>query len=240
TASPASGALTVDSVAVAVGDRILVKNETASHNGIYVVTTIGTGIIPWVLTRAIDSDDAVDFAGVIVLILVGTVNATTAWFCAAVTSIVVGTYPITFTQYQVGQGTSVGGDLTGTVGNAALVGIITAGGPVGDSTHVPQITYDAKGRLTAVSSVAISGAPPTGVATTVTVEPEASYKSFTITDANVSPTSHIIAQICNELDPVICDTHARAGSFDLMLYQTDPESNGFLKGIYNIQYLIAA
>jgi len=31
-----------------------------------------------------------------------------------------------------------------------------AGGPVGDSTHVPVITYDAQGRLTAVSTVGVS------------------------------------------------------------------------------------
>lgn len=44
-------------------------------------------------------------------------------------------------------------------GSSIVVGLastITAAGPVGDATHVPQITFDAKGRLTTVSSVAIS------------------------------------------------------------------------------------
>lgn len=56
------------------------------------------------------------------------------------------------------------GDLTGTAASPALANVITAGGPTGDGTHVPQITYDAKGRLLTVSSVAITGAPPSGTA----------------------------------------------------------------------------
>jgi len=39
-----------------------------------------------------------------------------------------------------------------------LGGTIAAGGPIGDSTHVPAITYNAAGQLTTVSSVAIAGA----------------------------------------------------------------------------------
>src|SRR5947208_10489967 len=115
------GQLTVDGVNVTVGDRILVKNETSLRNGVYVVTVSGAGATLFVLTRAIDSDDTDDFASVLVFVTAGTANANTSWLCTAGTTIVVGTDPITFTQYQVGQGTTVGGDLTGTVGNAALV-----------------------------------------------------------------------------------------------------------------------
>lgn len=50
---------------------------------------------------------------------------------------------------------------SGTLPDARLANVITAGGPVGDATHVPAITFDAHGRLTAVSSVAIS-LPPAG------------------------------------------------------------------------------
>lgn len=51
-----------------------------------------------------------------------------------------------------------GGDLAGTYPNPTLGTILTAGGPTGDATHTPVVTWDAKGRLTAVSSAAISGA----------------------------------------------------------------------------------
>lgn len=46
---------------------------------------------------------------------------------------------------------------SGTLPAARLPNTIAAAGPVGDATHVPQITFDAHGRLTAVASVAISG-----------------------------------------------------------------------------------
>ena len=58
---------------------------------------------------------------------------------------------------QGGASGSAGGDLTGTYPNPTLAAVITAGGPTGSSTIVPVITYDAKGRLTAVTTASISG-----------------------------------------------------------------------------------
>lgn len=52
----ANGAMAaVDGVALAVGDRVLLKDEVAgSHNGIYVVTSLGGASAKYVLTRADD------------------------------------------------------------------------------------------------------------------------------------------------------------------------------------------
>ncbi len=47
------------------------------------------------------------------------------------------------------------GDLTGTAASPALAAIVTAGS-VGSSSAVPVITYDAKGRITATTTAAIS------------------------------------------------------------------------------------
>lgn len=55
-------------------------------------------------------------------------------------------------------GGAAGGDLTGTYPNPTLAAIITAGGPIGSATVAPIITYDVKGRLTAVSSATITPA----------------------------------------------------------------------------------
>ena len=53
----ANGALTVDGVAVAANDRVLLPGQAdQTQNGIYAVTTVGDGSSPWVLTRADDFD----------------------------------------------------------------------------------------------------------------------------------------------------------------------------------------
>lgn len=56
-----NGALTVDGVAVANADRILVKNQVAgADNGVYTQTQLGTGGAPFILTRATDWDQATE------------------------------------------------------------------------------------------------------------------------------------------------------------------------------------
>ena len=77
------GALTIDSHAVGVGDRVLVKNQTNQiHNGIYVVTTVGNGSTYWRLTRSSDFDNSTgpeasngDYA----FVSQGTTNSGTSW-----------------------------------------------------------------------------------------------------------------------------------------------------------------
>jgi hypothetical protein len=71
----------------------------------------------------------------------------------------------------VGSGTAwvtqaLSGDATlAASGVLTLASVISAGGPTGGATTVPVITYDAKGRLTAVSTASIVGPfPPNGAA----------------------------------------------------------------------------
>ena len=53
--------------------------------------------------------------------------------------------------------TTVGGDLTGALPNPSLVAVTTAQNNVGSNTQVPVLSIDAKGRVTSLSSVPISG-----------------------------------------------------------------------------------
>lgn len=56
-----SGALSIDGVALASGDRVLVKDQTDNkQNGIYVVTNAGSGASAAVLTRSTDADNSED------------------------------------------------------------------------------------------------------------------------------------------------------------------------------------
>lgn len=94
-----SGSLpAIDSVALAVGDRILVKNQTAAiENGIYVVNSIGP--ITWQLTRALDFNGTesgfVQF-GDTVPVRTGLTLANTIWMVATQGNITFGLNPVTF------------------------------------------------------------------------------------------------------------------------------------------------
>jgi hypothetical protein len=57
TNSGANVALTIDSVALSLTNRVLVQGQTNQfENGVYTVTTVGNGSTAWVLTRATDAD----------------------------------------------------------------------------------------------------------------------------------------------------------------------------------------
>lgn len=59
---------------------------------------------------------------------------------------------------------SAGGDLTGTYPNPTLAAIGSASGPVGSATASAAVTIDAKGRVTTLTSVPITGTAPGGAA----------------------------------------------------------------------------
>lgn len=86
-----SGTQTVDGVSLAVGDRILVKNQsTASQNGIYTVRSS-----TW--TRSVDaSENSMVTSGLMVFVDEGTANADTIWRLTTNDPIVVGTTELVF------------------------------------------------------------------------------------------------------------------------------------------------
>jgi hypothetical protein len=57
TNSGAQAALVVDGISLSVADRVMVRLQTnGAENGVYAVTTVGSGSTNWVLTRATDSN----------------------------------------------------------------------------------------------------------------------------------------------------------------------------------------
>jgi hypothetical protein len=93
----------IDTVALVNTNRLLVKNEgggTSIANGIYDVTSVGSGIAPWVLTRSADADiNAEVTAGMIVPVEEGAVNADTLWILATNNPIVLNVTPLTFVTF---------------------------------------------------------------------------------------------------------------------------------------------
>jgi hypothetical protein len=96
----AMAAFSVDGYSASLNDRILVKNQTLSqHNGVYILTTVGSGAVNWVLSRATDYDTNTEIIpGTLVAVNNGTINGTTSWLQTA-TVTVVDTDPVVFSQF---------------------------------------------------------------------------------------------------------------------------------------------
>ncbi len=98
-----------DDISLIVGDRILVKNQvSALQNGIYVVTQLGDGSSPFILTRTSDFDEITDMPGAYVFVEEGTTNANIGYVCLSVSTDTVGTSDIDWTQFS-GAGQILGG-----------------------------------------------------------------------------------------------------------------------------------
>ncbi len=89
--------LTIDGVAIANGNRVLLKDQsTGSQNGIYTVAGIGTA---YTLTRATDADTSAEMsAGVFVFTNEGTANADKMFVLTTNDPITLGSTALTFTQ----------------------------------------------------------------------------------------------------------------------------------------------
>lgn len=97
------GILIIDGVNVTLGYRILVWNQSnQEENGIYEVTTVGTSLVPWVLTRATDyNNPAQVIEGQIVLVELGTTLANRAFQETAAGPFIIGTTGIVFEQFDI-------------------------------------------------------------------------------------------------------------------------------------------
>jgi hypothetical protein len=95
------------STGFAIGDRILIKDQTTQlQNGVYTITNLGSaGVTAWVLTRATDMDNSIagEMAnGDIVDVLQGTVNLGKAYVNSTSGTITIGTTAIIWAAYYSG------------------------------------------------------------------------------------------------------------------------------------------
>ncbi len=161
-------AITIDGYTfTAIGQRLLVKNDTQSpsgaYNGVYYVTQVQTAILPPVLTRALDYNMPSDINNTGAIPVVnGTVNATTSWvLTSSVTT--VGTDALTYAQFSFAPSnilTQAGQGLTKTSNsvslNATISGSLLKFNTVSGSLVRANLTLASSGTI--VAEGAISGA----------------------------------------------------------------------------------
>lgn len=129
-----NGALSVDGTTVAINDRILVKNQSVqSENGVYTVSTVGTGGTAYVLTRATDSDTPAEVNSLFVFVSSGSTQASSGWVQSTKGTIVMGTTALVFSQfsgssaYSAGDGLAQAGSVFSVVGTANRVAVTSSG-----------------------------------------------------------------------------------------------------------------
>lgn len=127
-----SGTQTIDGVILAVGDRVLVKNQTSlEQNGIYIVSA-GS----W--TRALDMTTGTQFSGAFTFIEEGTTLADTGWVCVADSPVTVGTSFVSFVQF-TSQATFTASNGVTKVGNDFRLDSTVAGDGLGFNTGILNV-----------------------------------------------------------------------------------------------------
>jgi hypothetical protein len=156
-------AFSIDGISPAQNDRVLVKNQTTQlQNGIYTLTTVGSGSVAWVLTRATDMDQSVEVdGGDFVFVTSGTTLDNTGWVQTE-TGVTIGTTSLIFTQFS-GAGTYSAGNgltLTGstfTINTAITADLSTAQTLTNKTLTSPTLTTPSIGVATGTSFNSITG-----------------------------------------------------------------------------------
>lgn len=115
--------LVIDGLSLAVGNRVLIKNQTTNtQNGIYIVTDAGSASTNWVLTRATDLDFYTQFTrGLIVNVFAGTLNTAKIFMLTSSVTVNIGSAAIVFSEL-------VSSGLSSILGTANQITVTVVGG----------------------------------------------------------------------------------------------------------------
>jgi len=147
-------AFALDGQTLSVGDRVLIKDQTAAlQNGIYTVTTAGSGAVAWVLTRATDNDTWAEVPATFVFVEQGTVNADNGYLFTADQGGTMGTTAITVTQFSGAGQITAGNGLTKTGNTINVVGTANRISVAADSIDIDS-NYVGQTSITTLGTIA--------------------------------------------------------------------------------------
>ena len=192
-----SGAQTIDGAALVAGNRVLVAGQTnAFDNGIYVVSAGA-----W--TRSTDANNNAGVTpGLFTFVEEGTSNRDTGWVLTTDGAIVLGTTPLTFTQFSsagvmlAGNGLTKSGNTFSVLSNSGAIGVAAAGvSLVLDSAGGAGLSVSAAGlRLSAVTAGQVLIGDATGTLVPQTISGDVTVTSGgVVTLANGSVKNGVIA-----------------------------------------------
>ena len=137
-----SGLQTIDGISLVAGDRVLIKNQTAtSENGIYTVSNSG-----W--TRASDMDSWTEVPSAFTFVQAGTQNADTSWICTSDNGGTLDTTAISFVQFGANNTITAGTGLTKTGNTLSITNTGVSAGTFN------TVTVNAQGQVTSASNAA--------------------------------------------------------------------------------------
>ena len=150
-----NGALSIDGATPSADDRILLKDQTtATQNGLYKVTTVGSGSAAYVLTRTPDADAASEITGgAFVFVEAGTANADNGYVFTHNGTPTLGTTNITVEQFSGAGQISAGDGLTKS-GNTLNVAVDDTTLAISSDEIVIKSTYPGQTSITTLGTIA--------------------------------------------------------------------------------------
>ena len=150
-----NGALSIDGATPSANDRILLKDQsTATQNGLYTVTTVGSGSAAYVLTRTPDADAAAEITGgAFVFVEAGSANADNGYVFTHNGTPTLGTTNITVEQFSGAGQISAGDGLTKS-GNTINVAVDDSTLAISSDEIVIKSTYPGQTSITTLGTIA--------------------------------------------------------------------------------------
>lgn len=181
-------AISIDGVSLSAADRVLVKNQAAAaQNGLYTVTTVGSGAVNWVLTRATDFDTSAEMIeGSYTNITAGTTNQGRVYLFTTSQPITVGTTALNFSQFG-----AFGTMATQNANAVAITGGTINGVVIGGVT--PAAATFTTAAATTFTGALVGNADTSTYTNQITVSPASDNTNYSITlSANTGPAIALI------------------------------------------------